>query len=65
MICGCVFTRLSGCISMLRYWSSLRYSSLRTLFLLADELRRQPTLGNTPPSLYCLILVFRRYCLAV
>jgi len=33
----------------------LRYSSLRTLFLLADELRRQPNLGNTPPSLYCLI----------
>ena len=29
---------------MLRYWSSLRYSSLRTLFLLADELRRQPSL---------------------
>jgi len=40
---------------MLRYWSSLRYSSLRTLFLLADELRRQ-SLGNTPPSLYCLTL---------
>ena len=24
----------------LRYWSSLRYSFLRTLFLLADDLRR-------------------------
>ena len=41
----------NGCISMLRYWSSLRYSSLRTLFLLAADLRlllaadlrRQPT----------------------
>jgi len=31
-----------SCISMLRYWSSLRYSSLRTLFLLAADLRRQP-----------------------
>ena len=28
---------------MLRYWTPLRYSSLRTLFLLADELRRQPS----------------------
>ena len=35
-------SKRDGCISMLRYWSSLRYSSLRTLFLLADELRRQP-----------------------
>ena len=32
-----------GCISMQRYWSSLRYSFLRTLFLLAAELRRHPT----------------------
>ena len=27
----------SGCISMQRYWSSLRYSFLRTLFLLAAD----------------------------
>jgi len=33
-----------GCISMLRYWSSLRYSFLRMLFLLAGDLRRQPTI---------------------
>ena len=43
-----------GCISMQRYWSSLRYSFLRTLFLLAADLRRHPSsiyrhLGNTPP----------------
>ena len=36
-----------GCISMQRYWSSLRYSFLRTLFLLAADLRRHPT---TPRS---------------
>jgi len=29
-----------GCISMQRYWSPLRYSFLRTLFLLAADLRR-------------------------
>ena len=48
---------------MLRYWSSLRYSLRRTLFLLADDLlHRRPFhksiyrhLGNTLPSLYCLI----------
>ena len=34
---------LYGCISMQRYWSSLRYSFLRTLFLLAADLRRHPT----------------------
>jgi len=28
---------------MQRYWSSLRYSFLRTLFLLAADLRRHPT----------------------
>jgi len=28
---------LFGCISMLRYWSSLRYSTLRTLVLLAAD----------------------------
>ena len=33
-----------GCISMLRCWSSLRYSSLRTLFLLA---RRSSSSANT------------------
>ena len=38
-----------SCISMLRYWSSLRYSSLRTLFLLADELRRVGILGIPRP----------------
>jgi len=41
-----------GCISMLRYWSSLRYSSLRTLFLLAADLRRQPTPAH--PSQFLL-----------
>ena len=37
---------------MLRCWSSLRYSFLRTLFLLADELRRQPLyrVQPTPPA---------------
>ena len=42
----------SGCISMLRYWSSLRYSSLRTLCLLAADLRRQPTPAH--PSQFLL-----------
>jgi len=41
-----------GCISMQRYWSSLRYSILRTLFLLAADLRRHP-----PSPLYCLIYI--------
>ena len=45
-----------GCISMLRYWSSLRYSFRRTLYLLADDLKSiYRHLGNTPPSLYCPI----------
>jgi len=35
---------------MLRYWSSLRYSFLRTLFLSADELRRQPTPHSLWPA---------------
>ena len=33
----------SGCISMQRYWYSLRYSFLRTLFWSAADLRRHPT----------------------
>jgi len=45
-------TSYYGCISMLRYWSSLRYSSLRTLFLLAADLRRQPTPAH--PSQFLL-----------
>ena len=32
---------------MQRYWSSLWYSFLRNLFLLAADLRRHPTLSNT------------------
>jgi len=43
-----------GCISMQRYWSSLRYSFLRTLFLLADRLRRRPTPARPFPSFFCL-----------
>jgi len=31
---------------MQRYWSSLRYSFLRTLFLLAADLRRHEVLGH-------------------
>jgi len=46
-----------GCISMQRYWSSLRYSFFSTLFLLAADLRRHPT------ALYCLICVkFMNIC---
>jgi len=45
-----------GCISMLRYWFSLRYSSLRTLFLLADDLRRQPTPAHPFPVSYVLLV---------
>jgi len=41
-----------GCISMLRYWSFLRYSSLRTQFSLAADLRRQPTPAH--PSQFLL-----------
>ena len=36
----------SGCISMQRYWSSLRYSFLRTLFLLAAD---YVVIQHTPP----------------
>jgi len=41
----------NGCISMQRYWSSLRYSFLRTLFLLAADLRRHGILGIPLPAL--------------
>ena len=76
--CTCIYTYIYtyrragedtytyGCISMLRYWSSLRYCSLRTLFLFCRQTpSRQVSLsyfyksiyrhlGKTPPSLYCL-----------
>ena len=44
-----------GCISMQRYWSSLRYSFLRTLFLLAADLRRHPTPAHPCPSFFCFV----------
>ena len=39
-----------GCIAMQRYWSPLWYSFLRTLFLLAADLRRHPSFGLHPPA---------------
>jgi len=36
-VCACTRGRCYGCISMLRYWSSRRYSTLRTLVLLAAD----------------------------
>jgi len=49
----CVFVYIYGCISMQRYWSSLRYSFLRTVFV-GRRLRRQPTPARPFPSFFCL-----------
>jgi len=38
-----------GCISMQRYWSSIRYSFLRTLFVLAADIRPHPTPAHPFP----------------
>jgi len=51
-----------GCISMQRYWSSLRYSFHRTLFLLAADLRRHSTCHS---PLYRLIYMYRYVCIDI
>jgi len=58
-----------GCISMQRYWSSLRYSFLRTLFLLAADYvviqllqhsaSPRPRSWEYPSPFYCLIYVWQ------
>ena len=58
-VCSPIYICRYGCISMLRYWSSLRYSFIVSLCFIAADLRRQPKyLGNTPPSLYMLIHIY-------
>jgi len=47
-----VRTMRYSCISMQRYWSSLRYSFLRTVFV-GRRLRRHPTPARPFPSFLC------------
>ena len=50
---------------MLRYWSSLRYSFLRTLFLLADDLRYTCMYIYPPLSINLSLSINQSICLSV